>query len=306
MVAINLSTMDSKSKRDLYATILRESNPDLDAFTKDEILKGFTPDVDRLFEKGNGLAAGAKAHTRHCVTQKGSSIDELFLGMGIGSLYLWKTGSKINWIARKDGYKSPEDALFSARECYTAAEAWNRALAGRVEFVYVDRFDDACFQLKYNPGGVSYRDGFRYITFASAFFPQQYDKLLNTVTIFQPQLDPDWRAQTAYTFSHELGHVLGLRHEHSQEDVQRGAEEDVTEGIQSMLFGSRNINSVMAYYDFPKIQETDIKDLCDAYDQLQHGTTVKGLGVVPGPGDRELPGRNVEVAKKVYRVAPDN
>jgi hypothetical protein len=302
MAAINLSTMDSKTKKDLYATIMRESNPKFAAFTKEEILKGFTPDVDRLYEKANGLADGAKAHTRRCVTQKGSSVDELFLGESVGSLYLWKSGSKINWIARKDGYKSTEDALFSARECYTAAEAWNRALAGRAEFVYVDRFDDACFQLEYNPGGYEPNGG---VSFAEAFFPTDYRKALNKVIIYQPQLDPDWRAQTAYTFSHELGHVLGLRHEHSQEDVQQGQEEDVTYGLQSMLFGSRNINSVMAYYDFPLIQETDIKDVRDAYDQLQHGTTVKGQGVVAGPRG-QAPGRKVLIEKKIYRVAPDN
>jgi hypothetical protein len=304
MAAINLSTMDTRSKRDLYATIMRESNPDLDAFTKDEILKGYTPDVDRLYEKANGLAADAKAHTRRCVTQKGSSIDELFLGEGIGSLYLWKSGSKINWIARKDGYKSTGDALFAARELYTAAEAWNRALAGRVEFVYVDRFDDACFQLEYNPGGYE-PDG--RIIFAEAFFPQRVDKIL-PVIIFQPQLDAKWRNETAYTFVHELGHVLGLRHEHSQEDVSQNEkkEDNIKEGLQSILFGSRNIYSVMAYYNFPTIQETDIKDIRDAYDQLQHGTTVKGLGVVAGPGDKKLPGRKFEIAKKVYRVAPRN
>ena len=303
MAAINLSTMDSKSKKDLYANIMRESNPMFSAFTKEEILKGYTPDVDPLFaDAPNGLAAAASkgSHKRHCVTQKGSAIDELFLGEGIGSLYLWKSGSKINWIARKDGYKSADDALFAARACYTAAQAWNRALAGRAEFVYVDRFDDACFQLVYNPGGYNGK----YVTFARAFFPTEYGKPLNTVTIFQPQLDADWRDQAEFTFAHELGHVLGLRHEHSQEDVQQGKEEDARYGLQSILFGSRNRNSIMAYYDYPKIQETDIRDIRDAYDQLEDGKTLKGDGVV-GPNGKAT-GRKITIEKKIYRVAPDN
>jgi len=301
MSAINISTLDSKAKKDLYATIMRESNPAFGAFTKAEIVKDFVPDVNVLFQDANGLVAANKARSRRCVTQKGSSVDELFLGEGIGSLYLWRTGSKINWIARKDGYKSVDDALFAARACYTAAEAWNRALAGRAEFVYVDSFDDACFQLEYSPDGY---DPSGYISFAEAFFPTQYSKPLNKVTIFQPQLDPDWRDQAAFTFAHELGHVLGLRHEHSQEDVQQGKEEDATYGMQSILFGSRNHNSIMAYYDYAKIQESDIQDIRAAYDQLENGKIVKGEGVVGPRGQRAR--RKIIVEKKVYRVAPDN
>jgi len=300
MAAMNLSTMDSKAKKDLYATIMRESNPNFSAFTKDEILKGFTPDVDPLFQDANGLAAATKAPKRRCVTQTDTLIDELFLGQEIGSLYLWKSGSKINWIARKDGYGSADDGLFAARACYTAAQAWNHALAGRAEFVYVDRFDDACFQLEYNPGGY---DPSGYLSFAEAFFPTDYRRPLNKVTIFQPSLDAEWRDQAAFTFAHELGHILGLRHEHSQEDVQQGKEEDATYGMQSILFGSRNPNSIMAYYDFAKIQESDIKDVRDAYDQLQDGRTVKGEAVV-GSNGRAL--GKVVVEKKIYRVKPDN
>jgi len=322
---ILLSALDTKGKRDLYLELMRETNPAQAYFTKNEIINGFTPDIDALFvikgkpsatmTNGAGTTAAAPAARHSCHTQKTSAngVDELFLGNDKGTLYLWKTGSKINWIARKDGYPSTDDALFAARTCYTAAAAWNKALEGRAEFVYVDYPSDACFELTFEADPPA--EG----ALASAFFPDQYKTVLNQVFIYPLSLDRRVRSEAPYTFAHELGHVLGLRHEHSQGSVQDGKTEDGTtkDGGQwvtteSILFGIRNPWSVMAYYDHSTIQPSDVKTLNLAYDTLKDGEMVSGTALVgtydwrKPEGDKSDKRKKVTVEKKIYRVAPDN
>jgi len=317
---ILLSALDNKAKRDLYLELIRETNPAQAYFTKEEVTNGFTPDIEPLFlVRGKpsaavsttaGTAAPAARHCCHTQKTSATGVDELFLGQSKGTLYLWKTGSKINWIARKDGYPSTDDALFAARECYTATAAWNKALEGRVEFVYVDYASDACFELKFDeapPGQPT--------ALASAFFPDEYRTVLNQVHVYPLTLQPEYRSEAPYTFAHELGHVLGLRHEHSQGAVQGGETEDGTtdgETSESILFGIRNPWSVMAYYDHCTIQPSDVKTLNLAYDTLKGGEMVSGTALVgkydwrKPEGDKTDKRRKVTVEKKIYRVAPDN
>jgi len=167
---ILLSALDAKQKRDLFLELSREMNPAQAYLTKNEVTKDpiTDTDIDALFvvkgrkRKRTSAAkstaadtAAALAARRHsCHTQRSSTtggVNELFLGNDQGTLFLWETGSKINWIARKDGYPGgTDDAIFAARACYTAAAAWNKALDGRAEFVYVDDPADACFELVYH------------------------------------------------------------------------------------------------------------------------------------------------------------
>ena len=318
---ILLSALDNKAKRDLYLELIRETNPAQAYFTKGEVTNGFTPDIEPLFVvKGKASAAmstttsaTAAPAARHsgCHTQKTSAtgVDELFLGNSKGTLYLWKTGSKINWIARKDGYPSTDDALFAARECYTATAAWNKALEGRVEFVYVDYASDACFEVMFDDAPPDEN------ALASAFFPDEYSVVLNQVKVYPLTVQKNYRSEAPYTFAHELGHVLGLRHEHSQSNVQGGRTEDGTtdgETSESILFGLRNPWSVMAYYDQCTIQPSDVKTLNLAYDTLKDGEMISGTALVgkydwrKPEGDRTDKRKKVTVEKKIYRVAPDN
>jgi len=335
---ILLSALDSKQKRDLYLELMREIvNPAQAYLTKNEVTKDpiTESDIDALFvikgRKRNAAmsktatdataAPAAPAARRHsCHTQHTSTtggVNELFLGNDQGTLFLWETGSKINWIARKDGYPGgTDDAIFAARACYTAAAAWNKALKGRAEFVYVDDPADACFELVYheldpeNPG-----------IYASAFFPDDYMNVLNQVYIYPYSFEE--RVEAPYTFAHELGHVLGLRHEHSQEPNQQAEfAEDGTQvdtfgnelgTTESILFGIRNPWSVMAYYDQCTIQPSDVKTLNKAYDTLKDGEMVAGTALVGTFVWDEEAGkpvndkrRKVTVEKKIYRVAPDN
>jgi len=320
---ILLSELDSKQKRDLFLELMREQNPDQAYLTKSEVTKNpiTDTDIDALFviqgrkrsaamsTAAETTAASPAARRHSCHTQHTSAtggVGELFLGNAKGTLFLWETDSKINWTARKDGYPSTDDAIFAARACYTAAAAWNKALNGRAEFVYVDDPSDACFELVYHEALPENRN-----VLASAFFPDQYMNVLNQVYIYPLSFRKDVRSEAPYTFAHELGHVLGLRHEHSQSPVQQAkSAEDGTDKwgtTESILFGIRNPWSVMAYYDKGTIQPSDVKTLNEAYDTLKDGEMVPGTALVGTHGEGQPDKRRkVTVEKKIYRVAPDN
>jgi len=299
---VDISTLDKKAKRDLYAEMMRQDNPDFGAISKDELL---APEpCEPANGDSNGTCAAEEAPSTgekrkySCITQKGSSREQIYLGQFQGRMCLWESGSKLNWIARQDGYPTKEEALFAARALQQACDAWNKALGGRIEFVYTDVFDDACFQLRYGDdmGGV----------LARAFFPDDYKETLNDLYVYERAFQPDQKGFMANTFAHELGHVLGLRHEHAQGAVEgswvQGPPEDGGEGddgsgrvLESVLFGNKNPKSVMAYYQGMWIQQSDADALNAALDTLTDGKEIKGEGV-----------KNTIVSKKVKRVKPDN
>ena len=293
------STLDKKAKINMWAMASRQSNPGMACFTEADLLDGFTPNTAPLFADpvANPVDPTPTRTERsvRCATQAANAnADELFLGKYQDTLYIWENGSTINWTARADGYLSPDDALRAARACYTAAEAWNKVLDGRVQFVYVESLDIACFQVKY--GGVHPHN-----VLAKGFTPDLYEIPVNNVIVYQGALEGKYKDQMENTIAHELGHVLGLRHEHSQDEPKGFFDpkrEDGSQGLESIMFGSRNPFSIMAYYDAMKIQDTDVKDVRAAYDNLQNGSVVYGPGL-------EL-GKNVTLDKKVYRVKPDN
>jgi hypothetical protein len=295
---VHISTLDDKARRDLYAEMMQQDNPMFGAISRDYVL------APEPANDNDGTCAAEEApHTGekrkyNCITQKGSSREEIYLGQFQGRLCLWETGSKLNWIARQDGYPTPEDALFAARALNKACEAWNKALGGRLEFVYTDVFYDACFQLRY---GDDMGD-----VLARAFFPDDYKKTLNDLYVYERAFQPDQKGFMANTFAHELGHVLGLRHEHGLGGVvgcwTQGPPEDVDEGddesgriLGSVLFGTRNPKSVMSYYQGMWIQQSDADALNLALDTLTDGKEIKGGGV-----------KNTVVSKMVKRVKPEN
>jgi len=94
---------------------------------------------------------------------------------------------------------------------------------------------------------------------ASAFFPNEVDDLL----VYDFTLvDPTWRARLKNTFLHELGHVIGLRHEFA---IKSDGQGHGPEGQGAKQFGSKNPHSVMSYDDINEIQDTDKHDVKEFY-----------------------------------------
>lgn len=154
----------------------------------------------------------------------------------------WKAGSVIKWVLSTDNFESPEDASYAEEQLVKATETWNDMKLG-VIFLQVDEAKSAVFVLRYS--------GDNGTTLADAFFPSS--KLSNELNVYSRAFEGDTRGDLDKVFQHELGHVLGLRHEFAAEEGD------------FVLFGEENPSSVMAYNWPPQITAQDIKETQDFY-----------------------------------------
>ncbi|KAL4864258.1 hypothetical protein BDV12DRAFT_176478 [Aspergillus spectabilis] len=194
----------------------------------------------------------AKLESYPCTSQKptptvitgSTSAAALQVGYG-GKIPRWKTGpgKTINYAVLKEGYPKPELASLAATKLHEAANEWNKLDLG-VQFHWVSELEDAAFVLTYaNSIGTS--------TLAEAFFPNDLD--LNYLNVYSAAFKPGAVQFLKNIFLHELGHVLGLRHEFAPEMESGGT------NLKSVQIGPRDPTSVMAYEFPPQIQDTDIK-----------------------------------------------
>jgi hypothetical protein len=179
--------------------------------------------------------------------------EDIWVGLW-GVIPRWKSGETVNYTAYKNGWVSPSHAYYAAYKLYEAAEKWNSLKVG-VKFHYVSHLDDAAFVLAYGGDGGS--------TLAKGFFPNSND--LNTVFVYQRAFQAGMANNMTNIFLHELGHVLGLRHEFA---AQEGG---------AIQWGSNNPLSVMSYNFPPQIQESDKKDARSFYDF--RGTSMGGYRI---------------------------
>ncbi|OQO08921.1 hypothetical protein B0A48_05811 [Cryoendolithus antarcticus] len=134
---------------------------------------------------------------------------DLWLGTW-GTIPRWNKGAEINFAAYSGGYDKSDDAVYAARQLNRAALYWNSLKVG-VTFKWVGRLADAEFVLGYG--------GDQGNTVARAFFPNAND--LNNLFVYKRAFDADTKPVMWRFFLHELGHVLGLRHEFAR--IEGGA-----------------------------------------------------------------------------------
>ncbi|KAH8588336.1 hypothetical protein B0O99DRAFT_525216 [Bisporella sp. PMI_857] len=175
-----------------------------------------------------------------CVTQESlpvstTSADPLSIWVGWGGVIpRWKKGQVVQFAVLPGSFPTPYHAAFAAYKLNEAAIQWNSLNIG-VTFKWVSKLEDAAFVLAYGGDGGT--------TLAKAFFPNSND--LNTMFVYQRAFDAGISPYQTNIFLHELGHVLGLRHEFAA--LEGGA----------VQFGPANPLSVMSYTFPPNIRDSD-------------------------------------------------
>ncbi|KAB8275210.1 hypothetical protein BDV30DRAFT_247927 [Aspergillus minisclerotigenes] len=194
-------------------------------------------------QEKNNVAIADSAY--HCITQsalpENISVSDpagLQLGMEMsGNRFIprWKRNSEVKFAAFANGYATSDQAQYAASMLKKAADTWNDLDLG-VKFSWTNDIEDAAFVLGYGGDGGS--------TLARAFFPNEQD--LNMLYVYKGAFEPGRVNYMKNIFLHELGHVLGLRHEFAPE--REGG---------TVQLGIRNAGSVMSNVFPPDLQASD-------------------------------------------------
>lgn len=267
-------TANARENRDIYLQYMRLDNPDYSLFTVAELKTAL-----------NNIPTSKKPTKRrqcrqkHC-GQEHDGVAGAYLGVEKGALHLWRSGSVINYVVRKDGWSKQRRALHVLVAAHQAAECWNAAMDGRLTFRFVENLCDAAFEVRYEHDG---RRGH----LASAFFPLDHRRDLNFLRIYRSAFSSKYSAKYPLVniLTHELGHVVGLRHEFASKTEQQS---------EAILFGIHSRNSVMSYKTKPVISESDVEVVRRAYDELEDGHVIKAQGPLG------------LIMKIVSRVEPNN
>jgi hypothetical protein len=157
--------------------------------------------------------------------------------VGLGTVITrWAKSQTVNFAALANGYPQPEQALLAAYALREAADEWNQLNLG-VRFKWVEKLEDASFVLCYA--------GEQDEVLARAFFPNE--EKLSYFHVYSAAFQPGKVQYLKSIFLHQLGHVLGFRHDFAPEVDNDG----------SIRLGPRDPRSVMGVEFPPQIQATD-------------------------------------------------
>ncbi|KAK4064657.1 hypothetical protein Trihar35433_8174 [Trichoderma harzianum] len=177
---------------------------------------------------------------RSCATQA-RACAEVRIGFG-GQISRWRRGSELSYVICDESFPTPDSAMLAKTAMRTATSMWKGI---GVRFRQVERHDKATFAVVYEDSSEG--------VYAISFFPKASGGKL---VLYEPSLSNT--DHLANILAHELGHILGLRHEFAQE----------RELEPSVLFGHENANSVMNYFkQLSKYQvtEQDLQELAEFY-----------------------------------------
>ncbi|KAH0569267.1 hypothetical protein GP486_000023 [Trichoglossum hirsutum] len=202
-----------------------------------------------------------------CITEKVSSkcIHEVRAGYANRrsnqrTLSIWRLKSKLTYVVDTESFPSYADAETAKRALECAADQWNRKEVA-VTFHLTGPNERAAFVLKYAKGPDN--------ILATAFFPDSNDR---TLYVYELAFLEEIRDKMANVFLHELGHILGLRHEFAGRTEHDNPSAQVSPG---------DPRSVMGYFNDLnfEIQDSDVRGLQYLY-SLEGDSLFKGFRVV--------------------------
>ncbi|KAL6816452.1 hypothetical protein J3E69DRAFT_94772 [Trichoderma sp. SZMC 28015] len=170
----------------------------------------------------------------------------------------WRKNSVLSYFVDDESFLTPADAICIREAMQKAVCMWSGIA---VPFKEVHCRGSAIFVVKYHPRECT-------TIYARAFFP---DELPGDLLVYKSALSNN--SYLANILAHELGHILGLRHEFADEDKQE-------RNLRCVLFGKKNSRSIMNYYkDLGQLQvsEQDLQELEAFY--AYNGEKYKGLPI---------------------------
>lgn len=180
----------------------------------------------------------------------------------------WAQDSVITYNVDSASFPTPETLDHTLSALGWATEEWNGVCKAYVRFERVANDSPAVFQLRYETKDKNTNSS----TLAQAFYPSPQSKhsQQRALTVYSLCFKPEHYGHMRNVFLHELGHILGLRHEFAGE----------VEKDKPVRLGSVDPCSVMNYFDDwgqCRITEYDRDGLKELYELK--GSEYKGFQI---------------------------
>lgn len=191
----------------------------------------------------------------HCTKKSSITASAVSLRVGLGdAIYRWKKGSVLAVYVDSSSFPNEEDYSVAKQAFKSALEQWNDMRIG-VTIKFTSDINAAVFELVYSKDISGSHDR----TYARSFGPCDPPGE-RTLFIYARSFKSTVVKFMSNTFCHEIGHILGLRHENAHH-------RETGDDVKSYRFGPANQRSVMNSYPpwMLQIDQQDIKSAQDFY-----------------------------------------